>query len=320
MPALVKNPENIRLGMIGMTPGNGHPYSWSAIFNKYNREAMDQECPYKGIPLYLNKEPYDEIGIPGARVTCVYCNERKDAEHVAKLSLIPEVVDTPEEMIGKVDAVIIATDIGSEHVERARPFMEAGIPLFIDKPLCDNYEDLCFFREAAAKGVKFCSSSSMRYCKEFIPFQNGRIREVGIPRLMTINMCKSWEAYGIHALEAIYPIAGPGFTSIRNIGDDCKHNIVHLKHRNGFDVIIGSIYDMIFDPTITISGTQGVLQIRTTDSYSGFKTQLENFINYLRTGVQSVPFSETDELMQLVIGGIVSKKENGREVFMRELC
>jgi hypothetical protein len=319
MAALVKDPSNIRLGMIGMTPGNGHPYSWSAIFNKYDRDAMDKECPYKGIPLYLNKENYDTIGIDGVKVTHVYCNQRKDAEHVAKLSLIQEVVDTPEEMIGKVDAVIIATDIGSEHVERAKPFMEAGIPIFIDKPLCDNYRDLCFFRKANADGVKFCSSSSMRYCKEFIPFQNGRIREVGIPRLMTINMCKSWEAYGIHALEAIYPIAGPGFVSVRNIGDDQNHNIVHLKHRNGFDVIIGSIYDMIFDPTITISGTQGVLQIKTTDSYSGFKTQLEKFVEYLRTGIPAVPFSETDELMLLVIGGILSKQRNGEEIFLKDI-
>ena len=319
MPALVKDPDNIRLGMIGMTPGNGHPYSWSAIFNKYNREAMDAECPFKGIPVYLNKEDYGMIGIPGAKVTCVYCNNRADADHVAKLSLIPEAVSSPEEMIGKVDAVIIATDIGSEHVERARPFIEAGIPLFIDKPLCDNYEDLCFFRDAAARGVKFCSSSSMRYCKEFIPFQNGKIREVGTPRLMTINMCKSWEAYGIHALEAIYPIAGPGFISVRNTGGDQDHNIVHLKHRDGFDVIIGSIYDMIFDPTITITGTQGVIQLKTTDSYFSFRLQLVKFIEYLRTGIPPVPFSETDELMQLVIGGIISKEQNGREVFLNEL-
>ena len=159
----------------------------------------------------------------------------------------------------------------------------------------------------------------MRYCKEFIPFQNGKIREVGTPRLMTINMCKSWEAYGIHALEAIYPIAGPGFISVRNTGGDQDHNIVHLKHRDGFDVIIGSIYDMIFDPTITITGTQGVIQLKTTDSYFSFRLQLVKFIEYLRAGIPPVPFSETDELMQLVIGGIISKEQNGREVFLNEL-
>ena len=32
-------------------------------------------------------------------------------------------------------------------------------------------------------------------------------------------MAKSWEKYGIHALETLYPIVGPGFTSIQNLGD-----------------------------------------------------------------------------------------------------
>lgn len=315
--ALVRDPDNIRLGIIGMTPGNGHPYSWSAIFNRYDKKAMTEECPYKGIPLYLNKEDYDTIGIPGAKMRCVYCNDRKDAEHVAKLSLIPEVVDKPEDMIGKVDAVIIATDIGSEHVERAKPFLDAGLPIFIDKPLCDNLGDLNFFRKAVANGAKLCSSSSMRYCKEFIPFQHGHIREVGTLRLITINMAKYWETYGIHALEAIYPIAGPGFISVRNTGSD-KRNIVHLKHQNDFDVIIGCVSDLIFDPTVTIGGSQGVLQIRTADSYSGFRMQLLKFIEYLRTDERPFPFAETDELMQLVIAGIESRKRGGAEVFLSE--
>ena len=38
--ALVKDVNNIRLGVIGMTEGNGHPYSWSAILNGYDRERM----------------------------------------------------------------------------------------------------------------------------------------------------------------------------------------------------------------------------------------------------------------------------------------
>ena len=60
----------------------------------------------------------------------------------AKINGIPNVVDKPEEMLGQVDAIICATDIGAEHVERIRPFVEAGLPIFIDKPLTDNEEDL----------------------------------------------------------------------------------------------------------------------------------------------------------------------------------
>ena len=74
--ALIKNPENIRLGMIGMTEGNGHPYSWSAIFNRYDREAMTSERPFPGIPAYLNKEDYESMGIAGASVCAVCCARR----------------------------------------------------------------------------------------------------------------------------------------------------------------------------------------------------------------------------------------------------
>ena len=34
----------LRIGILGMTEGNGHPYSWSAVFNGYNKEEM-QKAP-----------------------------------------------------------------------------------------------------------------------------------------------------------------------------------------------------------------------------------------------------------------------------------
>ncbi|HPO36914.1 MAG TPA: oxidoreductase, partial [Kiritimatiellia bacterium] len=112
MTALVRDADNIRLGVIGMTEGNGHPYSWSAILNGYDRTRMTAECPFPGIPGYLNLQPPEAFGIAGARVTHVFCDARSDAEHVAALSQIPHVAETPEALIGAVDAVLIATDIG----------------------------------------------------------------------------------------------------------------------------------------------------------------------------------------------------------------
>lgn len=310
---LVNDINNIRIGIIGMTEGNGHPYSWSAMFNRYNVEAMTAECPFPVIPVYLNKEDYETMGIPGAKITTICCDSRSDAEHVAKLSLIPEIVDRPEDMIGKVDAVIIATDIGSEHVERAKPFIEAGIPLFIDKPLCDNREDLAFFKDRISRGAKIISSSSMRYCKEFTPYLNGNFREIGNLRFVTMTMPKKWETYGIHALEAIYAITGGGYTSIRNSGSG-KRNIVHLKHKNGFDVVIANIYDLGGSIGLNLCGDKGVIQINIADSYTAFRTQLVKFVEYLRTGIEPVPFADTEELMKLVIGGIESRDQNGKEI------
>ena len=36
-------PAPLRLAMLGLIPGNGHPYSWSAIINGYDRAAMARE-------------------------------------------------------------------------------------------------------------------------------------------------------------------------------------------------------------------------------------------------------------------------------------
>ena len=315
MRALVKDVNNISIGIIGMTEGNGHPYSWSAMFNKYNREAMTKECPFAGIPAYLNKENYDTMGIANAHVTHVFCDDKRDAEHVAKLSLIPNVVDKPEDFIGKVDAVIIATDIGSEHVRRARPFIEAGLPIFIDKPLCDNREDLEFFRNAIKNGANIISSSSMRYCKEIAPYFHGQYNEIGELRYITMTMPKKWSTYGIHALEALYAITGGGYTSLRN---ECtlERNIVHIKHRNNFDAVIASCKDIMYNPVIMLCGTQGSLTINLKDSYTSFRNQLVSFVDYLKTGVKPMPFEETEELMKMVIAGLESREQNGKEILI----
>ncbi len=97
---LVRDPANIRLAILGSSPGNGHPYSWAAMFNGYDRNAMTQECPFAGIPQYLNKEPTETLRIPGATVTHVCCigDGGFTAEHVAKCSLIPHVVEKPADV------------------------------------------------------------------------------------------------------------------------------------------------------------------------------------------------------------------------------
>ena len=310
----------IRLAMLGATPGNGHPYSWSAMFNGYDRELMTAECPYAGIPEYLNKQPEDTLTIPGAKVTHI-CNTGESdfpAEHAAKCSLIPKVVKDPTDVIGEVDAVIIATDIGSEHVERARPFVEAGLPLFVDKPMVDNVEDLATFNEWVRAGKPILSSSSMRYVKEFAPYRMST-HNLGELRYVSITTAKKWETYGIHALEAVYPIIGPGFESARNTGT-YERNVVHFKHERGIDLVVVASKDMLGAfGVLTLCGTKGNDQLNSMDSFFSFKSQLETFISYLRTGERPFPYEETEELMRMVIGGIVSREKGGAEVQLKDL-
>ncbi|WNQ13215.1 Gfo/Idh/MocA family oxidoreductase [Paenibacillus aurantius] len=309
--------EPIRLAMLGMVDGNGHPYSWSAMFNGYDPEEM-AACPYPAIPAYLNKEPKGTLQISGARVTHIWTDDPEDAVRVSRASLIPHVVERPEEVIGQVDAVIVATDKGHEHVARCRPFVEAGLPVFVDKPLVDKEEDLQTFSRWVAEGRPILSSSSMRYCKEYLPYQLST-NNLGSIRFATITTPKSWERYGIHALEGIYPILGPGFLSARNTGSQDR-NIVHFKHASGADVVVAAVSDMFGSfGVLQLCGTQDHATVAIKDSFYSFKAQLQAFVNYLRTGNRPFPFSETTELMKMVIAGIRSREEGGREVRLDEI-
>src|ERR1700730_13601484 len=50
-------------------------------------------------------------------------------------------VDKPGDMIGKVDGMLIESQEGTVHRKRAEPFLEAGIPCFIDKPFTCSSAD-----------------------------------------------------------------------------------------------------------------------------------------------------------------------------------
>ncbi len=310
--------KKIKLAMLGMTEGNGHPYSWSIIINgRYNAEAL-AKCPYAAIIDYISKQPKNTLGIQDVEVSHVWTDNPEDAKLVAKVAEIENIVEDPKDVIGHVDAVLVATDIGSEHVERCRPFVEANVPIFVDKPLCDNFSDLKIFQEWIDKGKPIISSSAMRYCKEYEPYHQSTY-ELGDLRYINVTMTKSWEKYGIHALETLYPIVGPGFTSIQNLGDK-NRNIVHLYHSKGIDINIANVHDMLGGfGLVSLVGTKSGIQIKSNDTFYAFKKQLETYVHYLRTGVKPVPWEETKELMKLVAAGIKSREEGGIKINISEV-
>lgn len=316
---LVANKDDIRLAMIGMVEGNGHPYSWSAIINgAYDPGAMSK-CGYPAILDYLSAEPAENLGIDGVRVTHVWCDCAEDARHVSEAAGIPHVATRPEDVVGDVDAVVIATDIGSEHLERARPFIEADVPLFIDKPLTDRADHLKQFVSWHREGKAFMSSSCMRYGVEYGDVLK-RIGSVGDLRLITITMAKTWERYGIHALEAVYPFSRSGaYISVTHVGSE-RQNIVRLEHEDGIETVLAVIDDLrgAFGH-LHVFGTESADCAVFNDTFSAFKAQLEAFVGYLRTGERPFPFEETVEQMKIVIAGLRSREESGRTVYLEEI-
>jgi hypothetical protein len=306
--------------MLGMVDGNGHPYSWSAIINgSYDKSAM-ADCGFPSIPQYLGAEPKENLGIPGAKVTHVWCDDPADTARVARALGTVQAVPRAEDVIGQVDAAIIATDKGWEHVERARPFIEAGLPVFIDKPLCDNENDLRQFVAWQRAGKPLMSTSGLRYAREFVDAKRRMADEVGQPRLITMTTCKSWERYGIHALEGVYPLLPPGgWLSVANTGT-ASANIVHARHASQVEVVLAAVDDMYGSfGKLNIFGTKGCISASYGDNFFAFKAQLVAFIDYLRTGILPFPFDETVELMKIIIVGIHSREQSGKMVLLDDM-
>ena len=141
--------------------------------------------------------------------------------------------------------------------------------------------------------------------------------ELGELKYVNMTMNKSWERYGIHALEPVYRLTGPGYVSVQNTGGK-ENNILHLTHSRGIDVNIASIYYLAGSP-IKIVGDKDSVTVTTKDSYSAFHKQLDVFVEYLETGVPPYPFDETVELMTIIIAGIRSREEGGRRVMLSEI-
>lgn len=303
--------------MLGMIPGNGHPYSWSAIVNGFDPAAM-AGCPYPVIPRYLGAQPAGTVRIPGANVTHLWTDDPKEAAAVAAAALIPHVVARPEDVIGEVDGVLVSTDDGADHVRRARPFIEAGLPVFVDKPLATTLDELRTFVSWERGGARLLSSSGLRYAPELDVFDAQRAA-VGELRWLCGITCKTWERYGIHLLEPLFRVVGPGFLSVR-LESQPGLEVAHLTHRSGVQVSLPVIYDggATFG-TIHVCGLAGQTTIRFTDTYTSFRRQMVSFIDFVRSGRAPFPFAETVEMMTVLIAGARSRAENSRRVEIAEI-
>ena len=304
----------IRLAFIGTNEGNGHIFSWSAIVNgRYNPDLMKQ-CGYPVIVDYLSKQPPENLGIPDTRVTHVWTQDRKTAAFVSRTCYIENVIETPEQAIGHVDAVVITTDIGSTHVELARPFIDAEIPVFIDKPLADTEDDLKIFYNWHMQGKPIMSCSSMRYAKEIISLDLTKSGEI---LFVSGIMAKSWERYGVHAIEGLYAITKDSVESVFNIGDE-KLNLAHLEFKSEKKALLQVVYYSTIFGRYDIFCQNSTITIETRDYFHMFKKQLEEFTNFVKTGKLPFPFSQTVEIIKVVIAGIKSREKKAR-VFLDEI-
>jgi len=176
-------------------------------------------------------DPDPEQWVDGARVVIGCPGESKlSPERIpgftdAMRKMEVPLVDQPGDMIGKVDGMLIEAVDGNVHFDRARPFLEAGIPCFIDKPFSCNVADARkIVQLAEKKNLPIFSSSSLRYATELVEFLKDASHGAIIG---AVAYGPAWKQsrnpglfhYGIHAVELLYTLMGPGCVRVTCISD-----------------------------------------------------------------------------------------------------
>jgi hypothetical protein len=294
--------NTLKLGVIGLSPGNGHPYSWSAIFNGYDPVYME-ECGFPVIPRYLEKQCFPEDAITEARVTHVWTQDKNKSSHIAKASLIETVVDNFTDMIGQVDGVLLARDDAETHYEFAVPFLEAGIPIYVDKPLAMTVTEARKLFDMQRFPGQLFSCTALRYAKEFQLSEIDRV-QIGTLRHIHATVPKYWNTYAVHVIEPILLLAKERgkIERIQNWRNGDSTTLA-VRYSEGFEVLISAMGSCHAPLALRVMGDMGWKDLFFQDSYFAFKSALFEFVQGIIHSDVRIDPEFTLEVISLIESG-----------------
>lgn len=302
-----------RVGIIGFSEGNGHPFSFSAIINGFSDPGM-AASGWEGIRHYLRQRDDSEFGIGDLRVTHAWTQFPEVTEKLCNASKIPYAVSEPGDMLGNVDAVIIARDDYESHLGLALPFLKSGLPVFVDKPLALDPEEIRTFRPFLESG-KLMSCSAMRYARELDPLRIS-IPDFGPLKLVRGAIVLSWEKYGIHLLEAVFGLMNPD--PVYALPSGAGHDSVALVNPDGSLIQIDCLGAAPRTFHIEVFGTKQRGSAEITDNFSMFRRALWHFHDSMKTGTPAIDPAQTIRLMRILIAGRKAMDGN-RKVMLDEI-
>ena len=112
---------------------------------------------------YFNMPGAGNRNDPRYRVTAVAGNYPEANKKLADYYGLDFIGEKPEDLLGKVDAVMVTARDGKFHKEFAEPFIRRGMPVFVDKPFTADYrEALGLIALAKESGSLLSGGSSVK--------------------------------------------------------------------------------------------------------------------------------------------------------------
>lgn len=245
---------------------------------------------------------------------------RTYVEEFARDFHIPRVYASLADMVKDVDCAIIHGCDWDTHIEKARPFIEAGKSVLLDKPLAGNLRHLRQLQLWAKQGARIGGGSALRFCRELRDWLAKPVSERGTPHTALCGCAVDDFNYGIHAYALLSGVMGAGLRSVRHLGQGTQRRIQsHWEDgRMGFVVVGKQEAWLAFYASITTEKTSFQFQADNTKLY---RALLEATLPYL-AAMTDPPPAPMRELIEPELAAIAARQSwltGNREVVLAEL-
>ena len=285
----------IRAGIIGLD--TSHVVEFTKLLN--NPKATGELAEMKIVAAY----PGGSQDIPSSR-------DRVKGYTDTLRGMGVEIVDSIDELLKRVDVVLLESVDGRPHLAQARPVIAAGKPLFIDKPMAASLADaMRIFRLAKEKNVPCFSASSLRFGAGVQGVRNGTAG------FGDVRSCTAWGPvhvephhpelfwYGIHGVETLFTIMGPGCKTVTRVAPD-KVVGVWKDGRQGIFLAKEGYGAKV----------EGSKKSGEAGKYEGYKPLVVEIVKFFKTGKPPVDAEETLEILAFMEAAEESKHQGGAPV------
>ncbi len=229
-----------------------------------------------------------------------------------------ELVENPQDMIGQVDGVLIESQDGNVHYERALPFLKAGVPCFIDKPFtCSLSQARELVRIAVEGNVPLFSASSLRYALEVQEFHETREQTGRVLGAETYSPCALHPRnpglfhYGIHGVEILFALMGPGCRSTRTVWQEGAEVTVGTWEDGRIGSVRG-IRDGASGYGFTAFCEKQIVS-KTINARTIYRELLKRIVTMFQTGTPPLDIAETVEIVAFIEAAHQTRSQPGVE-------
>lgn len=211
-------------------------------------------------------------------------------------------VASPRQMLDEqlVDAVLVLQRAPEQHRALATPFLQAAIPVYVDKPMAATLEDAAaMFAAAAATGTPLLSCSALRFNADVLALRAPALGEL---RTVVATGYRDTLYYGIHAVEAVYTLLGPGVTALQVMRHQTR-DIIGLCYPDGRMGIVLLLRDSAPVLSVSAFGTtgNGRADIPDTEDHPMFGATLRAIVEMATSRHSPVQPAETLELLSALL-------------------